>query len=38
RLEGGPTAPLKIASGCDRRCTFCAIPAFRGAYLSRPPA
>ncbi|SDS31825.1 ribosomal protein S12 methylthiotransferase RimO [Friedmanniella luteola] len=38
RLEGGPTAPLKIASGCDRRCAFCAIPAFRGAYLSRPAA
>jgi ribosomal protein S12 methylthiotransferase RimO len=36
RLAGGPTAPLKIASGCDRRCTFCAIPAFRGAYVSRP--
>jgi MiaB/RimO family radical SAM methylthiotransferase len=30
-------APLKIASGCDRRCSFCAIPAFRGAYLSRRP-
>jgi MiaB/RimO family radical SAM methylthiotransferase len=29
---------LKIASGCDRRCTFCAIPSFRGAYVSRPPA
>ena len=38
RLEGGPTAPLKIASGCDRRCSFCAIPAFRGAYVSREPA
>ena len=38
RLDGGPTAPLKIASGCDRRCAFCAIPAFRGAYLSRPVA
>ncbi|MGB9377581.1 MAG: hypothetical protein WCB04_08715, partial [Mycobacteriales bacterium] len=24
RIEGGPVAPLKIASGCDRRCTFCA--------------
>jgi MiaB/RimO family radical SAM methylthiotransferase len=36
RLAGGPTAPLKIASGCDRRCTFCAIPAFRGAFVSRP--
>jgi ribosomal protein S12 methylthiotransferase len=38
RLTGGPTAPLKIASGCDRRCSFCAIPSFRGAYLSRPPS
>ncbi len=37
RLEGGPAAPLKLASGCDRRCTFCAIPAFRGAYVSRRP-
>ncbi len=36
RLHGGPFAPLKIASGCDRRCAFCAIPSFRGAYLSRP--
>jgi ribosomal protein S12 methylthiotransferase len=38
RLDGGPVAPLKIASGCDRRCSFCAIPAYRGAFLSRPPA
>ena len=38
RLADGATAPLKIASGCDRRCTFCAIPRFRGAYLSRPLA
>ncbi len=38
RLGDGPVAPLKIASGCDRRCTFCAIPAFRGAFVSRPPA
>ncbi|MDN3353559.1 30S ribosomal protein S12 methylthiotransferase RimO [Actinomadura sp. DC4] len=37
RLGGGPAAPLKLASGCDRRCTFCAIPAFRGAYVSRRP-
>jgi len=37
RLGGGPVAPLKLASGCDRRCTFCAIPAFRGAYVSRHP-
>ncbi len=37
RLDNRPWAPLKIASGCDRRCAFCAIPAFRGAFLSRPP-
>ena len=37
RLGGGVMAPLKIASGCDRRCSFCAIPAFRGAFISRPP-
>ena len=38
RLGSGPSAPLKIASGCDRRCAFCAIPSFRGSYLSRPSA
>jgi ribosomal protein S12 methylthiotransferase len=38
RLGEGAVAPLKIASGCDRRCSFCAIPAFRGAFISRPPA
>ena len=37
RLTGGPVAPLKLASGCDRRCSFCAIPSFRGAFVSRPP-
>ena len=37
RLGGGVVGPLKIASGCDRRCTFCAIPAFRGAFVSRRP-
>ncbi len=37
RLDGRPWAPLKIASGCDRRCAFCAIPAFRGAFVSRTP-
>jgi MiaB/RimO family radical SAM methylthiotransferase len=26
-----------LASGCDRRCAFCAIPAFRGAFVSRTP-
>jgi ribosomal protein S12 methylthiotransferase RimO len=37
RLEKTPYAPLKIASGCDRRCTFCAIPQFRGSFVSRRP-
>jgi MiaB/RimO family radical SAM methylthiotransferase len=36
RLGNAPWAPLKIASGCDRRCSFCAIPYFRGAFVSRP--
>ncbi len=36
RLDGRPWAPLKLAGGCDRRCTFCAIPAFRGSFVSRP--
>ncbi len=36
RLGSGPSAPLKLASGCDRRCSFCAIPSFRGAFISRP--
>ena len=37
RLSAGLAAPLKIASGCDRRCSFCAIPSFRGAFVSRQP-
>lgn len=32
----GPWAYLKIAGGCDRVCTFCAIPSFRGRFVSRP--
>jgi len=36
RLGDSPVAPLKLASGCDRRCAFCAIPSFRGAFVSRP--
>lgn len=38
RLDSGPTASLKLASGCDRRCSFCAIPAFRGSFVSRRPS
>jgi MiaB/RimO family radical SAM methylthiotransferase len=37
RLVTGPVAALKLASGCDRRCSFCAIPTFRGAFVSRTP-
>ena len=42
-LEGGRvqstpfyTAYLKIAEGCDNRCTYCAIPMIRGGFRSRP--
>jgi ribosomal protein S12 methylthiotransferase len=38
RLDSGPTASLKLASGCDRRCSFCAIPSFRGSFVSRRPS
>ncbi len=38
RLDNAPVAYLKLASGCDRRCTFCAIPSFRGSFVSRAPA
>ena len=38
RLGHGPSAPLKLASGCDRRCAFCAIPSFRGSFVSRRPS
>ncbi len=33
---GDAYAYLKIAEGCDNRCTYCAIPAIRGAFRSRP--
>jgi ribosomal protein S12 methylthiotransferase RimO len=38
RLGSGPVASVKLASGCDRRCTFCAIPSFRGSFISRRPS
>ncbi|MDH6629593.1 ribosomal protein S12 methylthiotransferase [Streptomyces sp. LBL] len=38
RLGGAPVASVKLASGCDRRCTFCAIPSFRGSFISRRPS
>ena len=33
---GGHYAYLKIAEGCDKRCTYCIIPAIRGDYRSVP--
>jgi ribosomal protein S12 methylthiotransferase len=30
------TAYLRIADGCDNRCSYCAIPQIRGRYQSRP--
>ena len=30
------TAYLKISEGCDKKCTYCVIPAIRGSYHSRP--
>ena len=33
---GGHFAYLKIAEGCDKRCTYCIIPALRGNYRSVP--
>lgn len=33
---GSTTTYLKIAEGCSNRCTYCAIPNIRGAYISRP--
>lgn len=36
RAARGPSAYLKIADGCDRPCTFCIIPAIKGAHRSKP--
>ena len=33
---GGHYAYLKIAEGCDKHCTYCAIPKMRGTYRSVP--
>ncbi len=33
---GGHYAYLKIAEGCDKRCTYCIIPSLRGNYRSVP--
>lgn len=33
---GGYFSYLKIAEGCDKRCTYCIIPSVRGSYRSVP--
>lgn len=33
---GKTTAYIKIADGCDNKCTYCIIPKLRGKYRSRP--
>lgn len=38
RFTGKAFAYLKIAEGCAHRCSYCAIPAIRGKYRSRPMA
>ena len=37
-VSGLPYAYVKVAEGCDKPCTFCAIPAIRGRQRSRRPA
>ena len=32
----GHYAYLKVAEGCNRKCSFCAIPSIRGNYVSKP--
>ena len=36
RTVEGASAYVKISDGCDRFCSFCAIPYIRGRYHSRP--
>ena len=36
RTVEGASAYVKISDGCDRFCSFCAIPYIRGRYASRP--
>ncbi len=36
RITPGHFAYLKISEGCDRLCTFCAIPGMRGKHASKP--
>lgn len=35
-VKGASFAPVKISDGCDRGCSFCAIPIFRGKFRDIP--
>ncbi len=37
RLDGGPSAYLKVSEGCSRSCAYCTIPSIRGPYRSVLP-
>ena len=36
RIRPRHYAYLKISEGCDRLCTFCAIPQMRGKHVTKP--
>lgn len=35
RLVAGPSAYVKIADGCNKNCSFCTIPSFKGRQVSK---
>lgn len=37
RADGGPSAYVKIADGCDHNCAFCTIPSIKGRQASKRP-
>jgi ribosomal protein S12 methylthiotransferase len=37
KLTETPYAYLKIAEGCDKKCSYCVIPQIRGSFQSVPP-
>jgi ribosomal protein S12 methylthiotransferase len=37
RVASGPSAYVKIADGCNQKCSFCAIPAMKGLLRSKSP-
>ena len=37
RIVAGPSAYVKIADGCNKNCSFCTIPSFKGRQISKTP-